>query len=181
MEPPQFPLILRNILLAVFAAVFLGDSIFIVPPNVHRWEDQCYQNSKAANKGKDGNALLLGLEDTLETHTTLTNVRHNVLFLEGGFFVNSAAVTFLLFLCVPFVHCGHINTCAMWIMTIKITTMAFVWQQKPCFDNQYTADFNALEQKIPQLQRSHFMPQSRTSEVEHSPADNKLMHTKSSL
>lgn len=112
-----------------------------------------------------------------------TNKCQTQCFISGGvfFFVNSAAVTFLLFLCVPFVHCGHINTCAMWIMTIKITTMAFVWQQKPCFDNQYTADFNALEQKIPQLQWSHFMLQSRTSEVEHSPADSKLMHTKSSL
>lgn len=52
-----------QVLLAVSTAVFLCDSILIVPPDVHRGEDQHQQHSKAAEKRKDGNTLLLRLED----------------------------------------------------------------------------------------------------------------------
>lgn len=53
----------QNILPAVFATVFLGNSILSVPPYVHRRKDQCQQDTKAAEKGKYGNTLLLGLKD----------------------------------------------------------------------------------------------------------------------
>lgn len=52
-----------QVLLAVSAAVFLCDSILIVPPDVHRGEDQHQQHAEAAEECKDGNALLLRLQD----------------------------------------------------------------------------------------------------------------------
>lgn len=69
---------LQSILPAVCAAVFLCDTILIVPPNVHWWEDQHHQHGKAAEKGKDGNALLLGLEDETDTNTCQTSIFYGV-------------------------------------------------------------------------------------------------------
>lgn len=58
----------QNILPAVFAAVFLSNSILNVPPYVHRRKDQRQQDTKAAEKGKYGNTLLLGLKDDRDAH-----------------------------------------------------------------------------------------------------------------
>lgn len=54
-------LLMQNILPTVSAAVLLCDAVLIVPPDVHRREDERHQHGKAAEEGEDGDALLLGL------------------------------------------------------------------------------------------------------------------------
>lgn len=51
-----------HVLPAVPATVLLRDPVFIFTPNVHRWENQSHQHGKAAQQGKDHNALLLRLQ-----------------------------------------------------------------------------------------------------------------------
>lgn len=59
----------QNTLPAVAATVFLCDPVLIVPPDVNGWEDQRRQRGKAAEKGEDGDGLLLVLEDEWHIHT----------------------------------------------------------------------------------------------------------------
>lgn len=55
---------LPRILPAVSATVFLRDAVLVVAPDVYGGKDERHQHSKAAEEGKDGNALLL----VLDTH-----------------------------------------------------------------------------------------------------------------